>query len=69
MVENMDDDPGEPKPNFVKNFGDVKPPKVEAKPNIDEASVYVEASLYVDSSVVPLDNNEVDTTKFFFRRC
>jgi hypothetical protein len=66
MVENADDDPGETKPNFVENFGDVKPPKVEAKPNIDGASVHVEASLYVDSGVVPLDANEVDTTQFFF---
>jgi len=47
MVENADDDPGETKSNFVENFGDVKPPKVEAKPNIDVASVHVEASLYV----------------------
>jgi len=30
MVENVDDDPGETKPNIVENFGDVKPPKVEA---------------------------------------
>jgi len=43
----------------------VKPPKVEAKPNIDGASIHVEASLYVDSVVVPLDANEVDTTHFF----
>ena len=64
MVENADDDPGETKPNFVKNSGDIKPPKVEAKPNIDGASVHVEASLYVDSGVVPLDSNKVNTTHF-----
>jgi len=65
MVENAEDDPGETKPNFVEKFGDVKPPKVEVKPNIDEASVHVEASLHVDSGVLPLHANEVDTTKFF----
>ncbi|AES60909.1 hypothetical protein MTR_1g072340 [Medicago truncatula] len=57
MVEYTDDDAVETKPIFVDNFGDVKPPKVEVKPNIDEASVHVEASLYVDSGVVPLDAN------------
>ena len=46
----------------------VKPPKVEAKPNIDGASIHVEASLYVDSSVVPLDANEVDTAQFFSKK-
>jgi hypothetical protein len=65
MVENVEDDPGETKPNFVKKSGDVKPPKVEAKPNIDGASVHVEASLYVDSGVLPLHANEVDTAKVF----
>jgi hypothetical protein len=65
IVESADDDPKEKKPNFVENFGDVIPLKVEAKPNIDGASVHVEASLYVDSGVVPLDANEVDTAKFF----
>jgi len=65
MVENADDDLEETKPIFVKNSRDVKLPKVEAKPNIDGAFVHVEASLYVDSSVVPLDANEVDTTHFF----
>jgi len=65
MVENVDDDPGETKPNIVENSRDVKLPKVEGKPNIDGASVHVEASLYVDSGVVPLDANEVDTAKFF----
>ena len=53
---------------FVENFGDVKPPKVEAKPNIDGASVHVEASLYVDSDIVPLDAKEVDTTHFFLKK-
>jgi hypothetical protein len=67
MVENTNDDPGETKPNFVEKSGNVKPPKVEGKPNMDRASVHVEASLYVDSGVVPLDANEVDTTKFFSR--
>ena len=70
-VENADDDPGETKPIFFENSGDVKPPKVEAKSNIDGASVHVEASLYVNSGVVPLDASEVDMTLFFFffRRC
>jgi len=67
MVENAEDDPGETKPNFVKKSGDVKPPKVEAKPNTDEASVHVEASKYVDSGVLPLHANEVDTNRFFSR--
>jgi len=35
------------------------------KPNIDGASVHVEASLHVDSGVLPLHANEVDTAKFF----
>jgi len=58
MVENADDDPGETKLIFVENSGEVKLPKVEPKPNIDGASVHVEASLYVDSGVVPLDVND-----------
>lgn len=66
LVENANDDPVETKPIFVDNSGEVTQPKVEAKPNIDGASVHVEASLYVDSGVVPLDANEVDTTQFFF---
>jgi hypothetical protein len=65
MVENADDDPVETKQIFVDNSGEVTPSKVEAKPNIDEASIHVEASLYVDSNVAPLDVNEVDTTQFF----
>jgi hypothetical protein len=65
MVENADDDPGETKQILVENSGDVKPTKVEAKPNIDRASDHVKASLYVDSGIVPLDANEVDTTHFF----
>ncbi|KEH19575.1 hypothetical protein MTR_8g464140 [Medicago truncatula] len=32
---------------FVEKSGDVKPPKVEVKPNIDGASFHVEASKYV----------------------
>jgi len=39
--------------------------KIEAKLNIDGASVHVEASKYVDSDVLPLHANEVDTTRFF----
>jgi len=65
MVDNTEDDPGETKPNFVEKSGDVKPSKVEAKPNIDGASVHVEASKYVDSGVLPLHVNEVDTARFF----
>jgi len=65
MVENLEDDPRETKPNFVEKFEDVKKLKVEAKPNIDGASVHVEASLYVDSGVLPLHANEVDTARFF----
>jgi len=53
---------------FVDNFGDVTPPKVEAKSNIDGVSVHVEASLYVNSGVVPLDTNEVDTAQFFLKK-
>ncbi|AES95970.2 FAR1 DNA-binding domain protein [Medicago truncatula] len=54
------------KQNFVENSGDVKPPNVEAKPNIDGASVHVEASMYVGGSgVLPLQPHEVDTAKFF----
>jgi len=40
MVENTKGDLGETKPNFVEKSGDVKPPKVKAKPNIDGASVH-----------------------------
>jgi hypothetical protein len=65
MVDNAEDDPGEIKSNFVKKSGDVKSPKVEAKPNIDGASVHVQASKYVDSGVLPLHANEVDTARFF----
>jgi len=65
MVENAEDDPVETKPNFVKIFGDVKPPKVVAKPNIGGASVHVEASKNVDSDVLPLHAHEVDTVRFF----
>ncbi|KEH37073.1 hypothetical protein MTR_2g030885 [Medicago truncatula] len=65
MVENAEDVPGETKPNFVEFFGDVKPPKIEAKPNIDGVSVHVEASKYVDSGILPLQAHEVDTTRFF----
>jgi len=65
MVENTEDIPGETKPNFVEIFGDVKPPKVEVKPNIDGASVHVEASKYVDSGVLPLHAHEVETARFF----
>ena len=65
MVDKAEDDPGETKPNFVKKSGDVKPPKVEVKPNIDGASVHVEASKYVDSGVLPLHAHEVDTPRFF----
>jgi len=65
MVENAEDEPGETKPNFVEISGDVKPPKVEAKPNIDGASVHVEASKYVDSGVLPFHAHEVETARFF----
>jgi len=65
MVDNTEDDSGETKPNFVKKFGDVKLSKVEAKPNIDGASVHVEASKYVDYGVLPLKAHEVDKTEFF----
>jgi len=65
MVENAEDVPGETKPNFVEIFGDVKPPKVVAKPNIDGTSVHVEASKNVDSGVLPLHAHEVDTARFF----
>ena len=54
MVENAKDVSGETKPNFVEKSGDVKPLKVEAKPNIDGASVHVEASKYVGPGVLPL---------------
>jgi len=62
---NAEDDPGETKPNFLEKSGDVKPPKIEVKPNIDGASVHVEASKYVDFGVLPLHANEVDTARFF----
>ncbi|AES79250.2 FAR1 DNA-binding domain protein [Medicago truncatula] len=65
MVENAEDGLGETKSNFVEKSGDVKHPKVEVKPNIDGASVHVEASLYVDSGILPLHANEVDTARFF----
>jgi len=65
MVENVEDVSRKTKPNFVKISRDVKPPKVEAKPNIDGASVHVEASKYVDFGVLPLLTHEVDTTRFF----
>ena len=69
MVENAEDVLGETKPNFAEIFGNVKLPRVEAKPNIDRASVHVEASKYVDSGVLPLHAHEVDTASFFSRRC
>jgi len=65
MVENAEDVPGETKPNFVEITEDVKPPKVEVKPNIDGVSVHVEASKYVDFRVLPLHAHEVDTLSFF----
>ena len=65
MVENAEDDPGKTKQNFVEISGDVKPPKVVAKPNIDGASVHVEASKNVDSGVLPLHAHKVDTARFF----
>jgi len=65
MVENMEDDPGETKPNFIEKSRDVKPPKVEAKTNIDGAFVHVEASKYVDSDVLPLHAHEFDMARFF----
>ena len=40
---------------------------IDAKPNIGEAFVHVEASL-VDSGVFQLGDNEVDTTPFFLFR-
>ncbi|KEH40225.1 hypothetical protein MTR_1g024995 [Medicago truncatula] len=61
MVENAEDVLGETKPNFVEFSGDVKPPKVEAKPNINGASIYV------DSGVLPLQAHEFDTARFFFQ--
>jgi len=69
MVENVEDVLEETKPNFVEISRDVKPSKVEAKPNIDGTSVHVEASKYVDSGVLPLHAHEVDMARFFFRRC
>ncbi|RHN56967.1 hypothetical protein MtrunA17_Chr5g0435191 [Medicago truncatula] len=68
MVENAEDVLGETKQYFVEISGDVKPPKVEAKSNIDGASVHVEASKYVGGSgVLPLQAHEVDTARFFFQ--
>jgi len=52
MVENAEDVPGETKSNFVEISGDVKLPKLVAKPNIDGTSVHVEASKNVDSGVL-----------------
>jgi len=43
----------------------IKLPRVVAKPNIDGASVHVEASKNVDSGVLPLHAHEVDTARFF----
>ncbi|KEH22570.1 OTU-like cysteine protease [Medicago truncatula] len=68
MVENAEDVTRETKPNFVEFSRDVKPPKVEAKPNIDGASVHVEASKYVGSGVLPLQAHEVDTTNLKSKR-
>jgi len=65
MIENAEDVPGETKSNFVEISGDVKPPKVVAKPNIYGASVHVEVSKNVDSGVLPLRAHEVDMTRFF----
>ena len=65
MVENAKDVSRETKPNFVEISGDAKRPKVEAKPNINGASVHVEASKYVDSGVLALHAHEVDTAGFF----
>lgn len=66
MVENAEDVLGETKQYFVEISGDVKPPNVEAKSNIDGASVHVEASKYVGGSgVLPLQAHEVDTARFF----
>ncbi|KEH33281.1 hypothetical protein MTR_3g434990 [Medicago truncatula] len=67
MVENAEDVPGETKQNFVEISGDVKPPKVEAKPNIDGAFVHVEASKYVGGSgVLPLQAHMRSTRLGFF---
>ncbi|KEH26308.1 hypothetical protein MTR_6g452470 [Medicago truncatula] len=66
IVKNAKDVPGETKENFVENSRDVKPPNIEAKTNIDGASVHVEASKYVGGSgVLPFQPHEVDTAKFF----
>ena len=65
MTENAEDVSGETKRNFVQISGDVKPPKVEVKPNIDGASVHVEASKYVDSSVLPLHAHKLTRLGFF----
>ena len=59
MTENAEDVSGETKRNFVQISGDVKPPKVEVKPNIEQASKYV------SPGVVPLQAHEVDTARFF----
>ena len=59
MTENAEDVLEETKRNFVQISGDVKPPKVEVKPNIEQASKYV------SPGVVPLQAHEVDTARFF----
>lgn len=59
MTENAEDVSEETKHNFVQISGDVKPPKVEVKPNIEQASKYV------SPGVVPLQAHEVDTARFF----
>jgi len=65
MVENAEDVPGETKPNFVEISRDVKPPKVEAKPNIDGASVHVEASKYVGPGVSHFKPTKLTQLGFF----
>ena len=66
MVENAKDVSGETKPNFVEISRDVKPPKVEAKPNIDGASIHVEASKYVDSVSSHFMPTKLTRLGFFF---
>jgi len=68
MVENAEDVPGETKSNFVEISGDVKPPKVVVKPNINGASVHVETSKNVDSGVLPLMPTKLTRLGFFRRR-
>jgi len=71
MVENADDDPGETKPNFVKNSGDIKPPKVEAKPNIDK----LPSMLKLHYMLTPVSSHLMPTKLtqlcvfFSFRKC